>query len=113
MLYYVWIDFFKETKAELYLDHIYAWQLGPVVPETYYEFCSYAGNPITKEYDIDIDFSDRSVINSIIDKYLPLTAGALVTRTHEQGKPWDLIYKGGIGNHDVIPFDLIKLKECV
>ena len=112
MLYYAWIDYYKETGKELFFDRIFAWQLGPVVPETYYEFCSYAGKPITKEYTIELDNTDKTIIDLIIEKYIPITAGVLVSRTHEKGKPWDIIYKEGYGDRDEIPFDLIKLKEC-
>lgn len=112
MLYYAWIDYYKETSRELFLDRIFAWQLGPVVPETYYEFCSYAGKPIAKEYFVKLDNTDKPVVDSIIEKYIPITASALVSRSHEKGKPWDLVYKDGYGNRDEIPFELIKLKEC-
>lgn len=113
MLYYMWIEYYKSTKHELFLDRIFAWPLGPVVPETYYEFCSYAGNPITKEYKVEIDDKTKSVIDSIIDNYIPLTASTLVSRSHQKGMPWDIIYKEGYGNRNEIPFELIKLKECV
>ena len=112
MLYYSWIDYYKESKEELFLDDICAWQLGPVIPETYYEFCSYAGRPINRSFKIEIDKNDIQLINSIIETYLPLSASTLVSRSHEKGMPWDLIYKNGAGNRDVIPFKLIKLKEC-
>ena len=112
MLYYVWIDYYKRRQVELFLDDICAWQLGPVVPEIYYEFCSYAGRPIMRKYDTQIDQSDVQLIDSIIDSYRPLSARELVDRSHEKGKPWDLIYRNGLGNRDVIPFSLIKAKEC-
>ena len=47
MLYYLWVDYYKSTGRELYVDDICAWQFGPVVPDVYYEFCSYAGTPIS------------------------------------------------------------------
>ncbi len=43
MLYFLWVDYYKKTKCELYLDDICAWKLGPVVPNVYYNFCLYAG----------------------------------------------------------------------
>lgn len=113
LLYYAWIDYYKETSKELFPDRIFAWQAGPVIPETYYEFCSYAGKPITKEYSVKLDNTDKPIVDSIIEKYIPITASALVSRSHEEGRPWDLVYKDGYGNRDEIPFHLIKIKECI
>lgn len=84
MLYYAWIDYFKETSRELFFDRIFAWQLGPVVPEAYYEFCSYVEKPITKKYSIELDDTDKAIIDSIIEKYIPITIGVLVSRSHEK-----------------------------
>ncbi len=46
ILYCVWVDYYKQTGRELFADHIYAWQLGPVVADVYFEYCSYGGIPI-------------------------------------------------------------------
>lgn len=112
MLYYIWIDYYKAKKTELFKDRICAWQLGPVVPEVYYEFCSYAGNSIEKDFSIAIEGNDKEIIDRIIDKLIPRTAASLVESSHEQGKPWDIVYKKGDGDREEIPFELIKLKEC-
>lgn len=112
ILYFLWIDYFQETKNELYLDDICAWKLGPVVPSVYYNFCSYAGTPITLDPPNRIEQADIGLLNSIIKKYIPTPASFLVDRTHEKGKPWDIVYQDGIGNRAVIPFSLIKDLEC-
>lgn len=112
MLYYLWIEYYKITKDSLFIDDICAWQLGPVVPEAYYEFCAYAGRPITRIFDISLEGKDRVYINDIIEKYLPIAASTLVNKTHAEGMPWDLIYRNGLGARNVIPYDLIKIKEC-
>ena len=107
MLYFTWIDFYKEKGEAIFLDDVCAWQLGPVVPDVYYNFCAYAGTPITKEYSVNLDPSDTPIINKIIDQYLPLSASSLVSKSHVKGGPWDKIYQGGQGNRDVIPFSLM------
>jgi len=113
IMYYLWIDYYKKLKKSLFDDEICAWQLGPVVPNVYYEFCSFAGIPILREYDIDnISCEDRDIINDIIEKYIDQSPSSLVSKTHESGKPWDKIYKGGEGLRNPIPFDLIKELEC-
>ena len=112
ILYYVWVDYYKETGKELFLDNICAWQLGPVVPEAYYEFCSFAGTAINRSFEVDIESNDIYILNQIVDKYIDVPAHILVDRTHQQGSPWHIIYKDGYGCRDIIPFSLIKSKEC-
>ena len=112
LMYYAWIDFYKETGNALFVDDICAWQLGPVVPEVYYEFCTYAGMPIVQEYDVDIASGDTIILNRIIEKYLHFSASALVSRTHVVGGAWDSVFRGGAGLRSVIPFSLIKELEC-
>ena len=112
ILYFVWIDYYKETLCELYSDEICAWQLGPVVPEVYYEYCSYGGRPIDENYKTEIADEDVVILQKIIDKYVYLSTSSLVNITHQPGKPWDLVYKNGMGNRHPIPFELIKSLEC-
>lgn len=112
LMYYSWIDFYKETKNALFLDDICAWQLGPVVPEVYYEFCTYAGMPITREYTSCISSKDSAILNRILNNYLDTSASALVSRSHIHGGAWDRVFKGGEGMRSVIPFSVIKDLEC-
>lgn len=112
IMYYAWVDYYNETQQPLYNDNICAWQLGPVIPEVYYEFCSFAGTPITREYTSELTEADARIMERIITPYMSVTAGTLVNRTHKQGGPWDVVYRGGIGVRDVIPFSLIKRLEC-
>ena len=113
MLYYTWIDYYKNTKNALFLNDICAWQLGPVVPDAYYEFCSYAGTPIFATFDVRVDSNDATIINSIIESYISVPASTLVNMSHRKGGAWDIVYRDGIGNRDVIPFSLIRERECV
>jgi len=112
ILYFLWVDYFKQTRRELYHDNICAWRLGPVVPEVYYDFCFYAGNPIRSAGQYTIYDDDIIILQKIIDKYAYMSASTLVNMTHQQGKPWDRVYKNGEGDRDVIPFYLIKMLEC-
>ncbi len=111
MLYFLWVDFYRETGRMLFRDNICAWQLGPVVPEVYYEFCSYAGSPICGFYTTTIASDDAEEMNGIISEYVNIPASVLVNRTHESGTAWDAVYKNGAGNRKIIPFELIIKKE--
>lgn len=110
ILYFLWVDFYKQTQESLFNENICAWKLGPVVPEVYYEFCSYAGLPITEIFNLDslIDKAQQDTINNIIDKYIDSSAYCLVEETHKCGSPWAITYKDGEGARDIISFELIK-----
>ena len=111
MLYFLWVDFYKKTNRKLFLDDICAWQLGQVVPEVYYEYCSYGGRPIFAEYTSKIKNNDQRILDDLIDDYIDVPASVLVSKTHKKGSAWDKIYKDGFGNRRVIPFSLIIEKE--
>lgn len=112
IMYYAWVDYYKEVQASLYDDNICAWQLGPVVPEVYYEFCSFAGTPIVREFPSELNKNDIMIVNKIIDRYIDASASSLVSKTHQKGTPWEITYRGGAGARDVIPFSLVKSLEC-
>lgn len=112
ILYFAWIGFYKATGRTLFWDNICAWQFGPVVPEVYYEYCAYGGRPINIRCETEIEFEDQSIINDLVDKYVDIPVNILVDKTHRPGGAWDIIFSGGNGNRQVIPFDLIKMKEC-
>ena len=107
MLSFLWIDYYKETGERLFLNDICAWKLGPVVPDVYYEYCEYAGRAIAINCDSAIDQDDRQKISKLLQKYIGQSASALVNLTHQPGTAWDRVYRGGIGDRQPIPFDLI------
>lgn len=111
ILYFIWVDYFRMKQKYVFFDEICAWQLGPVVPTVYYEYCSYAGRPICNMYQTEILDEDQNIINTILDNYIDVPASALVERTHQNGTAWDQIYRNGEGNRKVIPFPLIISKE--
>lgn len=112
ILYFAWIEFYKLTGRSLFGDPMCAWQFGPVVPEVYYEYCAYGGRPINIKCETEIAKSDELILNGIIDQYSNMSVNDLVNRTHEKGTPWDIVYKNGEGNRNVIPFQLIRDLEC-
>lgn len=111
MLYFLWIEYWKIWKTSLFRAEFYAWQLGPVVPDIYYEYCSYAGRPIVKYYNTSIAGSDEETLIRIMLDYVYLSASKLVDMTHRKGGAWDVVYQDGVGNRNIIPFELIIAKE--
>lgn len=109
LLYFIWIEYYKQTKTYLFDDEFAAWQLGPVIPSVYYRFCPFAGNTICRTYETE---HMENNIDTLIDKFLLTSARNLVEKSHRKGHSWDTIYKDGEGNRGTIPFSLIISKEC-
>lgn len=108
LIYFAWVDYYKKTRKELFVDPICAWQLGPVVPDVYYEYCSYAGRAISPPKSDNIKAEDKKILSPIIEKYMCISAHHLVNITHNTGTAWDKTFRHGYGNREQIPFELIK-----
>ena len=108
LLYLVWIEYHKRENTRLFDDRIYAWQFGPVAPETYYikyrqsvfdSFVSLYENNIGEnklllfpkvDFD-DSEFSDyeMDIIDDVLKEYGTKSPSQLVNVTHEPGSLWD------------------------
>lgn len=111
VLYYLWIEYFNQQGRPLFQDDICAWQLGPVIPNVYFEYCAFGGLPIHREYPNEVLPEDSKLLDKILAEYCNISASRLVDMSHEPGGAWDYIYNR-VGNKAVIPYDLIKLREC-
>lgn len=112
LLYFIWVDYYKRKKTMLFKDEMCAWQLGPVVPDVYFEFCSYGGQPIYENYTTNLTENDQVIVREILHSHVRNSTRSLVDMTHRKGSPWDRIFRNGAGNRQVIPFDLIKSIDC-
>lgn len=112
MLYYAWVDYYREFKEHLFRDDICAWKYGPVVPKVYREYRIYAGMPIlqTKE-PAPIDDDTSRFLTEFADRHRDFTASQLVNLTHREGYPWKMVYKEG-EKYTKIPFNTIISIEC-
>ncbi|MCI9005540.1 MAG: DUF4065 domain-containing protein [Lachnospiraceae bacterium] len=109
ILYYVQKTFL-ENGIVAFDDEIEAWQFGPVVPDVYYHYCGFGSMHIRMRYDTNICLEYRTIINPIVDNKRLLNPWNMVEDTHKQGKAWDYIYNNGLGNHHIIPKNIIKMK---
>lgn len=109
ILYYIQKEFIK-NDSQAFSDSIEAWQFGPVVPNSYYNFCGFGSMPISFNYSnvIELSADDSRVINRIIEEKRSLNPWDLVGDTHKPGGAWAKIYDNGRGNHKEIPVSLIK-----
>lgn len=58
----------------------------------------------------NISNTDLALINYIVEKIRVLKPWGLTEDVHRKGHAYDIIYDDGLGNHRVIPKDLIKKK---
>lgn len=109
ILYYIQREFLQQG-IQAFSEEIEAWQFGPVVPEVYKQYCGFGALPIRMRYMVSIKPNDLTIINLIVEKKRVLNPWDLVNDTHCSGKAWDLIYRNGLGDHQIIPQTLIKNK---
>lgn len=113
LLYFAWIDYFKNSKEYLFNEEFEAWVLGPVVPEVYYDFCAYGADIILRFKDVRLFGVDINELNKILDKYAKYSAYELVDMSHKTDGAWARVYKDGAGRWHIIEFEIIKELECV
>lgn len=98
-----------ENGDPAFSDEIEAWQFGPVVPNVYYYFCGFGTMPISSSCEeYKIEESDSDLIDGIVEEKRDLDPWTMVSETHKKNGAWDQIYRGGRGNKEVIPIELIK-----
>lgn len=125
VLYFIQVYFlcFSPDKKPCFREKIEAWNFGPVVQKVYQVYKQYGSCNIpfmpsylvydpekmvnvkrVKYDDTSIKRHDKSIINSVIDKFSGYSATDLVTLTHNQA-PWKDAYEQGKNNeitHDAI-----------
>lgn len=92
ILYYVQGYFLKAYDQPAFPEEIVAWPYGPVVPEAYYNYCSFGRNELCLFENINYDFSslsseEKRTINTIVDRCSKLSITDLVDKTHSE-TPW-------------------------
>lgn len=92
VLYYVQGYFYRSYDQMAFSQEIVAWTYGPVVPESYYNFCSFGRDELCLQENEDYDFSmisqeEKTRINQIVDKCNTFSVTELVDKTHSE-EPW-------------------------
>lgn len=108
ILYFVQVDSLKWNKEPAFYDDIEAWKFGPVVPDVYYHFCGSGALPILDTYELNDEFVQNSQMNKVIEEKRKMNPWDLVEEAHKKDGPWDRVFKGGDGNREIIPLDLIE-----
>ena len=105
ILYYVQGYYLRFLDYPAFDSQIQKWQYGPVVPEAYYDYCSFGRNDIvitSISNNIAIEKEEQRIINLVIDKCTKLNIGDLIEKTHNES-PW----KDTNALKDEIPIDTI------
>lgn len=109
ILYFIQAAALKKTGRAAFLDHIEAWQFGPVVPRVYYYFCSNGALSILDTFENVVSLVQKNEqMDEIIEEKRSMNPWDLVNEAHEPGRAWATIFQNGKGNRKIIPVDLIR-----
>lgn len=115
ILYFLQVAYMRHNNGrELISDDFCAWQYGPVIPSVYSIFSAYGGALIKNSYNAsNIVASIADFIRPLIRTLESMGPWALVDLSHEKGSPWDITYKKGRGNGEIIPKTLIAEDDAL
>jgi uncharacterized phage-associated protein len=91
-------------------NRIEAWKFGPVIPELYHSIKGYRDQPVAKIVTTGLeDFreGEADFVTSIYNAYINLDGLQLSNLTHQDGTPWQLVYRPDVSN-TVISNDIIQ-----
>ncbi len=107
ILYYAQREFLWRGEP-LFSEDIEAWQIGPVVPQVYERYCGFGGMPIRVEYTVSLGKNDATIVDSVVREKRSLPSWAMADDIQAPNKAWSLVWRDGLGDHWVIPRELIK-----
>lgn len=96
----------------LFKNEVQAWQYGPVIPELYHVIKRFGTSNVQLETisiyaENNLNDEDEKFIGVIWNAYKKFNGLQLSTKTHEEGTPWDKVYKGKFHT----PIDNITIKN--
>ena len=125
LIYFSFEEYLVKTGKKLFPEKIIAYKLGPVIEEVYREYKIYGRKSIKSEDILELVdetgkripksasytkfmASDKGIemattIDSVLEKYGKNSAWVLVDRTHEEGSPWDVVFKLEPGYGEITP----------
>ena len=107
ILYYLQVHFAKRGQ-QLFIDELYAWQYGPVVPNVYFLFSGYGATKIRNSYVTNIQSDIAREIENIVRRLIDISPCELVNMTHKENGPWSITYDNGAGKDKVIDYELLS-----
>lgn len=109
ILYYIQESFLKNGTVA-FPEEIEAWQFGPVVRQVYNRYCGFGALKICMNYNATENIRHSEIIDRIVEEKRILFPWDVAEDIQASDNAWALTYRNGIGNHCVIPKELIKTK---
>lgn len=107
LLYFIQGENCRIRHTRLISDDFYAWQLGPVIPNVYYEFAGYSSSALPKQQcSVFLSSEELSIVNQILLKYASKSTWDLVDISHSQD-PWKYNHQV-FGDRSLIPYRSIE-----
>ncbi len=97
-----------QSDNRLFHDCFEAWQISPIIPNVYYDFCHFGCMPIPVSYGVSIDVDTAKRIDPIIENKRLLEPWDFMAEIMAPGSAWDITYNKGSGKGSVINNELIK-----
>ncbi|MBE6598558.1 MAG: DUF4065 domain-containing protein [Ruminococcaceae bacterium] len=98
VLYYIQGYFYRWFGKPAFLDDIYHWQYGPVVPVVYYAYNDNGSDSLESRLILpgcEIEDREKELISAIVKKCSGISTSRLVSMTHSE-TPWRITGSGDI-----------------
>lgn len=96
LVYLAQVEAVTTTGEPLFEDRIEAWQRGPVVPAVIHAFGEWGDAAITEPTEhVEVEPDAARLIDSVAEKYGPLSAFNLVSLVRCPGGAWARVYAPG------------------
>lgn len=82
-----------------------------MIESVYEKFAIYGGFLIKDLFEgesLSLNSKEMDVIDDIIEKNAKMRPWQLVEKSHIKDGAWDKIWKDGVGNKNIIPFEFIE-----
>ena len=113
LLYFAQRKYLRKHGVPLFKDDITARKFGPSIPDVYYCFSIYAGNPINMTFNKvpKLQEMDKALVDSVIEENRDRSLSDMIKEVQAEGGAWDKTFLNGAGDRYKIPLRLIA-EEC-
>lgn len=110
LLFFAQKAFLGRTRTPLVTQNFQAWDLGPVVPELYFELRRFGDDYITRltEEDNREGLQERNTVREIVEHFRGVSAGTLVALSHRPGGAWATNYRPGVRSIVIPNADILR-----
>ena len=111
ILYFLQVVYATSHGELLFSDQFEAWPYGPVIRSVYVRFSDFGGYPIKCRFDTEIADPVRSFIDAGVDLLAGKSPWELVSISHAEDSPWDIVYNKQHNHKGLISNELIM--QCI